>query len=132
MGLEGLADFIPCLRTLNLNLVSKMDYQADLNNQRLIWASVASLAASLSHFTVESFISSMARQRSSPLASWNDEETAALIQFLHTNHAEAGDNGNFKKRTYNAAAEHISGLLTSGPPKTGESVKNKWTSYVSV
>ena len=95
-------------------------------------ASVASLAASLSHFTVESFISSMARQRSSPPASWNDKETAALIQFLHTNHAEAGDNGNFKKRTYNAAAEHISGLLTSGPPKTGESVKNKWTSYVSV
>ena len=56
-----------------------MDYQADLNNQKLIWTSVVSLAAALSQFTIESFVSSMAGKCSGPQASWNDEEVAATV-----------------------------------------------------
>ena len=56
-----------------------MDYQADLNNQKLIWTSVVSLAATLCQFTVESFVSSMAGKHSGPQASWNDEKVAAMV-----------------------------------------------------
>ncbi|KAI5999725.1 hypothetical protein EDC04DRAFT_2584267, partial [Pisolithus marmoratus] len=45
--------------------------------------------------------------------------------------AEVEDNSNFKPSIYNAAAQHISQHLISGPAKTNAMVKNKWISHVS-
>ncbi|KIN94545.1 hypothetical protein M404DRAFT_167969, partial [Pisolithus tinctorius Marx 270] len=65
-----------------------------------------------------------------PRVHWNHEETAALVRFLHDNRHEAGDNGNFKMATYQAAALHIANYCTDGPPKNYQAVRNKWTGYI--
>ena len=59
-------------------------------------------------------------------AVWNETETSALIDYLVQHKAEAGDGGNFKDATYNAAAEHITSLKTTGPAKSGKMCKTKW------
>ncbi|KAI6019118.1 hypothetical protein EDC04DRAFT_2901939 [Pisolithus marmoratus] len=66
----------------------------------------------------------------SPKAIWNDREVNSLIHYLHEHRTEAGDNGNFKSSIYNAAAQHISQHLMSGPAKTNAMVKNKWVSHI--
>jgi hypothetical protein len=60
-------------------------------------------------------------------ASWKDQETSALVDFLLTNKAEAGDNGNFKDSTFTKAAVHINNLHL-GVPKTSKQCHSKWTS----
>ena len=52
----------------------------------------------------------------------------ALIDYLHDHWAEAGDGGNFKVPTFNAAAEHLAPLLTQGGKKIGTMCKTKWVS----
>ncbi|KIO10861.1 hypothetical protein M404DRAFT_128975, partial [Pisolithus tinctorius Marx 270] len=66
-----------------------------------------------------------------PRVHWNNEETAALIKFLHDNQHEAGDNGNFKMATCQATALHIANHHTDGPPKNYQVVRNNLTGYVS-
>jgi len=127
-----------CFHIMSLKLESQcgtMDYpEPDIQHRRLIWASVASLAALLSQYTIDSFISSSMSQKPSskpPKAQWSTEETRVLIDFLHQHRDQVGDDGHFKRFTYQAAADHLAPFLESGPRKTAESVKTKWVSYVS-
>ncbi|KAF5341817.1 hypothetical protein D9611_001842 [Ephemerocybe angulata] len=59
---------------------------------------------------------------------WNAEEEAAFCDFLVEHKAEAGDNGTFKKTTYEKAARAISHLRTKGGAKDASSCMNKWNS----
>ena len=54
-------------------------------------------------------------------ASWNDEETEALVSYLWEHRAECGDGGAFKDSAFN-----IANLLTSGPAKTAKQCKTKY------
>lgn len=54
-------------------------------------------------------------------SSWADHEIEAILQYFFTNKSEIGEAGNFKKKTYAAAAEAIQGRT-----RTGEQVKTKW------
>lgn len=67
-------------------------------------------------------------------AQWNDEETAALVDFMHDHASEGEGGGNFKPQVYTSAAESINhnAMLQAlpsrkGPPKTMKMVKTKWT-----
>jgi hypothetical protein len=57
---------------------------------------------------------------------WNETETVAFLTYVFDHKSKMGDSGTFKAATYNAAAEHISHLLTQGPVKTGKRCKTKW------
>lgn len=52
---------------------------------------------------------------------WTDHEIEAVLQYLIANKSEIGDAGNFKRKTYNAAAEAI-----QGHTRTWEQVRTKW------
>jgi hypothetical protein len=52
---------------------------------------------------------------------WTDLETEAILQYFFTNKSEIGDAGNFKKKTYKAAAEAI-----PGQARTSSQVQTKW------
>jgi len=59
-------------------------------------------------------------------AVWNENETAALIEFFKQASKTAGS-ASFKAATFNAAALHIRPLYTSGsPPKTTKQIHLKW------
>ena len=60
-------------------------------------------------------------------AQWMEPEFAALIDYLYDHRSEAGDGGNFKMSTFNAAAIYLAPLLTLGSKKTGKMCKTKWT-----
>jgi len=60
-------------------------------------------------------------------AHWNEHEVTALIDYLHVHRAE-GEAGNFKPKTFNAAADHITPYLSHGPKKVGKMCKTKWAS----
>jgi hypothetical protein len=45
-----------------------------------------------------------------PSAIWTPAEETALVDFLVDNKAEAGDGGNFKKATFQRAANNIAPL----------------------
>ncbi|KIO07259.1 hypothetical protein M404DRAFT_96827, partial [Pisolithus tinctorius Marx 270] len=61
-------------------------------------------------------------------AKWTDEEAAALVNYLHTNHAEWADTGNFQQVTYAKAAESIHKLHRSSKIKDLKNVSIKWGS----
>ena len=61
-----------------------------------------------------------------PSAIWTPAEEAALVDFLVDNKAEAGDGGNFKKATFQRAANKIAPLRECGAAKTVKSIQNKW------
>ena len=107
-----------------------MDYQTDINHRRLVWASVLSLAALLSQYTVNSFISSMTSRP--PKMNWPPNEVSTLVHYLHKHHERIGDGGNFRQDIYAAAAAHLN-MIHPNPthPKTADAVKNKWMSFVS-
>lgn len=70
----------------------------------------------------------MALASNSLKASWNDEETSGLVDFLWEHKAEAGEGGNFKDATFNTAAQHIAPFWRSGSVKTAKHCKTKWQS----
>src|ERR1700722_7319450 len=59
-------------------------------------------------------------------ADWSVEDETALIDFLITHKAEAGDGLNYKSSTWTAAAAHMLPLTTKGGPKTADKCKTKW------
>jgi hypothetical protein len=67
-----------------------------------------------------------AAQQEKEKAHWNEAETVAFLAYLLDHKSEIGDSGSFKASSYNAAAGHISHLLTQGPAKTGKMCKTKW------
>ncbi|KAG6369998.1 hypothetical protein JVT61DRAFT_12516 [Boletus reticuloceps] len=60
-------------------------------------------------------------------ASWNDEETSALLEFLITELPKSGD-GNFKRVTWTAAASLIATRFTvvKGGPKDADSCERRF------
>ena len=62
-----------------------------------------------------------------PSAIWTPVEETALVDFLVDNKAEAGDGGNFKKATFQRAANSIAPLCECGTAKTINNIQNKWT-----
>lgn len=58
-------------------------------------------------------------------AVWNDQETAALIEFLHQETNRTG-NSSYTGASFNAVADHIRNYCTMGPAKTGKQCKTKW------
>jgi len=58
--------------------------------------------------------------------SWPASDEAALIEFLLTCKAEAGDGFNFKAVTWKAADAHMVAYTEKGDPKTALICKNKW------
>lgn len=61
-------------------------------------------------------------------AVWTEPETDALINYLLAAKSKMGDSGMFKKQTFQAAAEHIQPLHTTGSAKTVKSCKTKYSS----
>ena len=61
-------------------------------------------------------------------AIWDESETDKMMEYLRDNAASAGDGGNFKDSTYQAAATYIAPYHKSGPIKTAKHVKGKYKS----
>ena len=59
---------------------------------------------------------------------WDERETDKMMEYLGDNTASAGDGGNFKDSTYQAAATYIAPYHKSGPIKTAKHVKGKYKS----
>jgi hypothetical protein len=51
-------------------------------------------------------------------AVWSQEETSTFIHYLYKHRSLAGNRGNFRAATFEAAADAISHLLEDGPDKT--------------
>lgn len=91
--------------------------------QKLINSAVA-LSSIAAQFVVSLLMASSQQEK----ASWNDEETLALVDYLCEHRSESGDGGTFKDSMFNAVAEHIAPHLTSGPAKTAKHCKTKYNS----
>lgn len=59
-------------------------------------------------------------------AHWTAEDEVVLIDFLLTHAAAAGDGGNFKMVTFNAAAPVVDAKRVKGGPKTAKACQNKY------
>lgn len=94
-------------------------------SQRRLWAGAAAITTLCAHYTTVLMATSSSGKL--PKAQWNDAEVDALVDYLHDHKAEAGDGGNFKASTFNAAAAHIKPYLLHGPMKTGKMCRGKWT-----
>jgi hypothetical protein len=64
-------------------------------------------------------------------AHWSPSEELRFIHFLWDHFPEAGNGGNFKDVTFNAAAVHMEQVRTKGGPKTAAACKGKYTSVCS-
>lgn len=61
-------------------------------------------------------------------AHWTIEDEVVLIDFLLLHAAAAGDSGNFKMVTFNAAAPVVDAKRAKGGPKTAKACQNKYNS----
>ncbi|KAF8992398.1 hypothetical protein BDQ17DRAFT_209154 [Cyathus striatus] len=65
-------------------------------------------------------------------AIWVSAEEFVLIQYLYDHISEAGDNGSFKKPTFEAAAIDIAPFHMRGAVKTAKMCQNKYTTFRKV
>lgn len=65
-------------------------------------------------------------------AIWTEPETDALVNHFLAAKAKIGDSGMFKKQVFQAAAEGIRHLHTSGPAKTAKHCRTKYTSVCNI
>ncbi|KAF8964770.1 hypothetical protein BDZ97DRAFT_1918729 [Flammula alnicola] len=61
-------------------------------------------------------------------AQWTTEDEVTFIDFLLLHAAAAGDGGNFKMVTFNAAAPVVEAKRVKGGPKTAKACQNKYNS----
>ena len=101
-----------------------MEGYRSLFERRRLLNSAVSLTALGAQFVMSLLMASSQQDK----ASWNDEETQALVDHLWENRGNDGD-GSFKEAVWNGAPAHIAHLLTSGPIKT---VKQCKTKYINV
>jgi hypothetical protein len=99
-----------------------MEGYRSLFERRKLLNSAVSLASIGAQFVTSLFMAS-----SQEKASWNDEETKALVDYLWERRAECGDGGTFKATVFNAIPNQIANLLTSGPTKTATHCRTKYT-----
>ena len=59
-------------------------------------------------------------------AVWDKKDTEKMMEYLWDPASQAGDGGNFKDSTYQAAATHITPHHKGGPAKTVKHVKDKY------
>lgn len=59
-------------------------------------------------------------------AQWSPAEEKALLEYLVDHVSEAGNGGNFKMTTFEAAAMHIAHLLERGAVKTKKMCHGKY------
>jgi hypothetical protein len=57
---------------------------------------------------------------------WFKAEEEAMVSFLATHKAEAGDGFNFKEATWSKVAAHLKPPRTEGGVKTAKKCTNKW------
>ncbi|KAJ6591443.1 hypothetical protein B0H10DRAFT_1767156, partial [Mycena sp. CBHHK59/15] len=60
-------------------------------------------------------------------AAWTRPDIKRLLDFLVKHQAEAGDGGNFKPKTFRAAAVAVNLICTKGGPKSYKSCQQKYT-----
>ena len=92
------------------------------NHARLVYIAASAVTA----FYLHCICILMAGSNLNSLATtqqWTDQEIETILQYLLTNKSEIGDAGNFKRKTYTAAAETVT---TEGRTRTYEQVKTKW------
>lgn len=102
-----------------------MEGYRSLFKRRQLLNSAVSLTAVGAQF-VTSLLMATSTSLHQEKASWNDEETQALMDYLWEHRAESGDGGTFKDTVFNAIPSHIAHLLTSGPVKTAKQCKTKY------
>ena len=107
---------------LIINDMDDMEGHRFLFKQRQLLASTVSLTALGAQFVTSLFMASSQQE----MASWNDEETQALVDYLWEHRAESGDGGTFKDTVFNAILARIAHLLSSGPVKTAKQCKMKY------
>jgi hypothetical protein len=93
--------------------------------RRLLAGSLA-ITALCAQYTTVLMTSQATVSTTAERAHWNKQEVTGLVDYLHDHRAAAGDGGNFKQSTFNAAAAHLAPLLTLGAKKTGAMCKTKW------
>jgi hypothetical protein len=96
-------------------------YRSFFERRKLINSAV-SLTAFAAQFVTSLIMASSHQEK----ASWNDEETQELVNYLWEHRAECGDGGTFKDVAFNAIPGRIANLLTSGPAKTAKQCKTKY------
>jgi hypothetical protein len=92
---------------------------AQVVRRRLIQVCIS--ASAITTFYLYCVCIIMASNPSTTSQQWSDYEIGAVLQYFLAKKSEIGDAGNFKKKTYLAAAETI-----QGHTRTWEQVKTKW------
>jgi hypothetical protein len=85
-------------------------------------------AGALTVTTISLQYAALLMTQPSQKAFWNEEETNAMLIHLSSHKSLTEGVGNFKEPVWNAAPEHISSMLTRGPPKTSKMCQTKWAS----
>jgi hypothetical protein len=97
-----------------------------LGKQHLVTVAAAAVAAFYLHclsviMASSQPITSTTIGSTSPSQQWTDAETEIILLHFIDHKSEIGDAGNFKKKTYGAAAGNI-----PGQTKSALQVQNKW------
>ena len=118
---------MPTACKLSLNFLCVMQRAEGMHRHRLTQLQAGTLALTALYSQCATLVMALST-KSTEKAHWSPEETAVLVDYLYDHRAEAGDGGNFKAPTFNAAATHINPLLSQGPQKTAQMCKTKWNS----
>jgi hypothetical protein len=97
-----------------------MSDSAWLVRRHLVNVAAAAVVAFYLH-CLSIIMSSQAPNTISGSQQWTDLKTEAFLQFLISHKSEIGEAGNFKKKTYTAAA----GIIP-GHTRTSSQVQTKW------
>jgi len=100
-----------CRRSLNFTISMSDDaYDNWLARRHLISVAAAAVAAFYLHcLSIIMANPQAASSFVSPSQQWTDLEMEAILQYFHTHKSEIGDAGNFKKKSYTAAAGVVPG-----------------------
>ena len=100
----------------------------DSDNSRDLWLLRRRLVSVSAAAVVAFYLRCLSIIMATPQAStgtvsqqWADTETEAMLLFLLSNKSEIGEAGNFKKKTYTAAAGNI-----PGQTRSASQVQTKW------
>ena len=99
--------------------MSDSEYDNWLARRHLVNIAAAAVVAFYLHCLA--IIMSSSQAPSAISQQWTDQETEAILQYFITHNSEIGDTGNFKKKTYSAAAATI-----PGQTRNSSQVQTKW------
>jgi hypothetical protein len=97
------------------------------HHRRRQWAGAIAIVALYTQYAI--FLMALPEEKEK--AHWNELEVSALVDYFYQHRSQVGEWGNFRAKTYDAAAEHIASHLSQGPKKTGKMCKKKWASVCS-